>query len=483
MFFDRPQAGRRAVLLSLRLAEDRGRRARTAACADERRPLDAASAVATPSRSAVDGEFRQLVESAEIRPARLVSGTRTRPHPRWFAGSGKVEELAAALRAENADLLIANHELTAGQQRNLEERLGCRVMTRTELILHIFADRARTREGQLQVELAQLTHARTRLVRGWTHLDRQRGGVSMRGAGEKQIELDARMLRTRIRGVRNRLQAVHGQRERSRRRRQRTGVPTVALVGYTNAGKSTLFNALTRLDGDGALSRGASPSGSTLSRGASPSGSPALVADRLFATLDPLMRRVEIEGAGEVVLADTVGFIRDLPVSLVEAFRATLEQVSQADLLLHVMDATALDVDDLRGQVLDVLDQIGASGVPTVEVLNKIDAGGEEPLPPDADGTRVAVSAIRGDGLQELRRTIGRAVGVGARTLTVLLDPAAGKTRARLYQLGAVLSETSAEDGRLALCVRLDRAEASRLRAEGVELREGEVEGRLGSVE
>ena len=462
MFFDRPQAGRRAVLLSLRLAEDRGRRARTAACADERRPLDAASAVATPSRSAVDGEFRQLVESAEIRPARLVSGTRTRPHPRWFAGAGKVEELAGALRAENADLLIANHELTAGQQRNLEERLGCRVMTRTELILHIFADRARTREGQLQVELAQLTHARTRLVRGWTHLDRQRGGVSMRGAGEKQIELDARMLRTRIRGVRNRLQAVHGQRERSRRRRQRTGVPTVALVGYTNAGKSTLFNALTRLDGE---------------------APEALVADRLFATLDPLMRRVEIEGAGEVVLADTVGFIRDLPVSLVEAFRATLEQVSQADLLLHVMDATAADVDDLRGQVLDVLDQIGASGVPTVEVLNKIDAGGEEPLPPDADGTRVAVSAIRGDGLQELRRTIGRAVGVGARTLTVLLDPAAGKTRARLYQLGAVLSETSAEDGRLALCVRLDRAEASRLRAEGVELREGEVEGRLGSVE
>ena len=462
MFFDRPQAGRRAVLLSLRLAEDRGRRARTAASADERRPLDAASAVATPSRSAVDGEFRQLVESAEIRPARLVSGTRTRPHPRWFAGSGKVEELAAALRAENADLLIANHELTAGQQRNLEERLGCRVMTRTELILHIFADRARTREGQLQVQLAQLTHARTRLVRGWTHLDRQRGGVSMRGAGEKQIELDARMLRTRIRGVRNRLQAVHGQRERSRRRRQRTGVPTVALVGYTNAGKSTLFNALTRLDGE---------------------APEALVADRLFATLDPLMRRVEIEGAGEVVLADTVGFIRDLPVSLVEAFRATLEQVSQADLLLHVMDATAADVDDLRGQVLDVLDQIGASGVPTVEVLNKIDAGGEEPLPPDADGTRVAVSAIRGDGLQELRRTIGRAVGVAARTLTVLLDPAAGKTRARLYQLGAVLSETSAEDGRLALCVRLDRAEASRLRAEGVELREGEVEGRLGSVE
>ena len=450
MFFDRPEAGHRAVLLSLRLGDDRGRRA-PGPCGDGPWPSDAPPPAGGPPRGAVDDEFRELVESARMRPARLVSGSRTRPHPRWFAGAGKVDELASALRAENADLLIVNHELTPGQQRNLEERLECRVMTRTELILHIFADRARTREGQLQVELAQLTHARTRLVRGWTHLDRQRGGVSMRGAGEKQIELDARMLRTRIRGLRERLRAVHGQRERSRRRRQRTGVPTVALVGYTNAGKSTLFNALTRSDGEDAG---------------------ALVADRLFATLDPLMRRMEIEGAGEVVLADTVGFIRDLPVSLVEAFRATLEQVGQADLLLHVIDATAPDVDDLRTQVRDVLAQIGASEVPTLEVVNKIDAGGEEPLALPETGPRLAVSALRGDGLEELRRAIGEAVGVAARPMTVLLDPAAGKIRARLYELGAVLSENSTEDGRLALCVRLDGAEASRLRARGVELRE-----------
>ena len=445
MFFDRPEPGRRAVLLSLRLGDGRGRNAPTAACV----AADGTSQVRR-SRAAVDDEFRHLVQSAEIRPARLVAGVRPRPHPRWFAGAGKVEELESALAAENADLLVVNHDLTAGQQRNLEERLRCRVMTRTELILHIFADRARTREGQLQVELAQLTHARTRLVRGWTHLDRQRGGLAMRGAGEKQIELDARMLRLRIRGVRERLQSVHGQRERSRRRRQRTGVATVALVGYTNAGKSTLFNALTRSDGD---------------------GSGALVADRLFATLDPLMRRVEIEGAGHVVLADTVGFIRDLPVSLVEAFRATLEQVRQADLLLHVMDATAPDVDDLRREVRDVLARIGASDVPTVEVLNKIDAG-DPPAVEPGDAPRVAVSAVRGEGLTELRNMIGEAAGVAARPLTVVLEPSAGRIRARLYERGAVLSETAAEDGRLALCVRLDREEAARLRAEGVELRD-----------
>ncbi len=454
MFFDRPEAGRRAVLLSLRIGDARARPTASVACGGAAGPAgELAATDHAPTAAVVDEEFRQLVESAEIRPTRLVAGSRTRPHPRWFAGAGKVDELGAALLAENADLLIANHELTAAQQRNLEQRLGCRVMTRTELILHIFADRARTREGQLQVELAQLTHARTRLVRGWTHLDRQRGGgISLRGVGEKQIELDARMLRTRIRGVQERLKAVHGQRERSRRRRQRTGVPTVALVGYTNAGKSTLFNALTETTSDGAG---------------------ALVADRLFATLDPLMRRVDIEGAGEVVLADTVGFIRDLPVSLVEAFRATLEQVSQADLLLHVMDATAPDIDDLRAQVREVLVQIGASGVPTLEVLNKIDADGEAPMLLPGDDAHIAVSALRGDGLVALRQAIGRAVGVAARPWTVLLDPAAGKIRARLYELGAVLSETSAEDGRLALCVRLDGAEAARLRAQGVDMSDG----------
>ena len=438
MFFERPDAGQRAVLLSLRFAD--GGAARETA-----------------------GELEQLVAAAGMQAAGFVGGRRERPHPRWFAGAGKLDEIAGQLAAGEADLLVANHDLTPTQQRNLERRLDCRVMTRTELILHIFADRARTREGQLQIELAQLTHARTRMTRGWTHLDRQRGGVGLRGAGEKQIELDTRMLRARIRLLRQRLERVHGQRERSRRHRRRTGVPTIALVGYTNAGKSTLFNAL------------AQP----------PAESGAVVADQLFATLDPLMRRVSIEGAGSVVLADTVGFIRDLPATLVEAFKATLEQVAEADLLLHVIDAAAPDALALRDHVRAVLADIGAAERPVIEVWNKIDlldaplgADGCEMLadvdPPAAGDRaiapqcRVAASAASGEGIEALRAAIGVATGVVATPLTVLLEPSAGKLRAHLYGLGAVLSETPREDGRLTLAVRVDAAEARRLRDAGL---------------
>ena len=435
MFFERPEAGRRAVLLSLSFG----------AKAAEEPPRDAA------------GELRQLVAAAGMHAAGTVGGSRERPHPRWFAGTGKLDEVASLMRATEADLLVANHDPSPTQQRNLEQRLGCRVMTRTELILHIFADRARTREGQLQIELAQLNHARTRMARGWTHLDRQRGGVGLRGAGEKQIELDARMLRMRIKSVRQRLERVHGQRQRSQRRRRRTGVPTVALVGYTNAGKSTLFNALAR-----------------------PSGAGALVADQLFATFDPLMRRVNIEGAGDIVLADTVGFIRDLPATLVEAFKATLEQVAEADLLLHVVDAAAADAGALREHVEGVLADIGAASVPVIEVWNKIDllelaagSSAEEALawghpPPEEALCRVAVSAASGAGLERLRAAIGAACGVAPAPLKVLLGPDAGKLRARLYALGAVISESACEDGRLALAVRVDAAEARRLRAAGL---------------
>lgn len=432
------------------------------------------------------GELRQLVAAAGMQAVGTVGGNRERPHPRWFAGTGKVDEVANLIQATQADLLVANHDPTPTQQRNLEQRLGCRLITRTELILHIFADRARTREGQLQIELAQLNHARTRMARGWTHLDRQRGGVGLRGAGEKQIELDARMLRTRIKAVGERLQRVHGQRQRSQRRRRRGGVPTVALVGYTNAGKSTLFNAL-----------------------AQPSDGGALVADQLFATLDPLMRQVSIEGVGDVVLADTVGFIRDLPATLVEAFKATLEQVAEADLLLHVVDAAAADAAALREHVEGVLADIGAAAVPAIEVWNKIDlldppagASAEQALgdpwlhleagtnvrevpawdgPPPSEGPRaplcrVPVSAASGTGLESLRAAIGAAAGVAETPLRVLLDPGAGKLRARLYALGAVVSESACEDGRLALAVRVDAAEARRLRAAGLVLaQEGNV--------
>ena len=418
MIFDRPQAGSRAVLLNVR--------------------LDSSSADAELAAE----ELTQLVQSAEIEPVAHIHARRDRPHPKWFVGSGKVEEVAAALDTDPADLLIVNHELTPAQQRNLEQRLDRRVITRTELILQIFAARARTREGQLQVELAQLSHMQTRITRGWSHLDRQRGGVAMRGAGETQIELDARMLRDRIRRVRTRLEGVQKQRHRSRRRRARTGIPTVALVGYTNAGKSTLFNALTNAQ--------------------------TTVADQLFVTLDPLMRRTDIDGIGKVVLADTVGFIRDLPVSLVEAFKATLEQVAEADLLLHVVDAAAPDAEDLIREVDAVLEEIGAANVPAIKVLNKADLLNQHRSPVFPDGgeselARVVVSARNETGLDDLRRALGRALGVAARPVTVLIDSRAGKLRARLYALGAVLDETAQEDGTLALQVRLDRAEAARL--------------------
>lgn len=416
MLFDRPAAGSRAVLLNLH--------------------LDSSD---TNTRLAAE-ELTELVRSSEVDPVTLIQARRSRPHPRWFIGSGKVDEVAAAMHAESADLLIVNHELTPAQQRNLEQRLERRVITRTELILQIFASRARTREGQLQVELAQLSHMQTRMARGWSHLDRQRGGVAMRGAGEKQIELDARIIRDRIRRVRARLEGVHRQRRRSRRRRARTGIPTVALVGYTNAGKSTLFNALTNAG--------------------------TIVADQLFVTLDPLMRRIDIDGVGKVVLADTVGFIRDLPHSLVEAFKATLEQVAEADLLLHVVDAAAPEAEDLVRQVDAVLQEIGAADVPTIMVLNKADllgAHGSQVLEHGCELPRVVVSAREGTGLPTLRKALGSALGVAARPVTVLLSSGSGKLRARLYALGAVLAEQVQEDGTLALRVRLDRDETARL--------------------
>ena len=416
MLFDRPRAGSRAVLLNVHLNSSSG---------DIRADAE---------------ELTQLVRSGQVEPAAVVLARRGRPHPKWFIGSGKVEEVAAAMHTETADLLIVNQELTPAQQRNLEQRLDRRVITRTELILQIFAARAQTREGQLQVELAQLSHMQTRMARGWSHLDRQRGGVAMRGAGEKQIELDARMLRDRIRRVRARLEGVHRQRQRSRRRRARTGIPTVALVGYTNAGKSTLFNALTNAR--------------------------TTVADQLFVTLDPLMRRTDIDGVGKVVLADTVGFIRDLPHSLVEAFKATLEQVAEADLLLHVVDAAATDAEDLARQVDAVLEEIGAADVPTIKVLNKadlMDAHRLSIIDDERELAQVVVSARDGTGLSELRKALGRALGVGARPVTVLLNSGSGKLRARLYALGAVLAETVQEDGTLALRVRLDRDETARL--------------------
>lgn len=420
MFFDRPDAGRQALILQINFRQH----GVAAGCS----VVDAAA------------ECAELARTAGLVVSDTITATRDQPHPRWFVGQGKVDEIKAELAHGEADLLIVNHELSAGQQRNLEKALSARVMTRTELILHIFADRARTYEGQLQVELAQLKHAQTRLIRGWTHLDRQKGGVNLRGAGETQLEMDQRMLGERIKITERRLADVARRRQLGRRRRQRSQTRTVSLVGYTNAGKSTLFNRLTAAD--------------------------VLSEDKLFATLDPTMRRLPISGIGEVVLADTVGFISQLPHALIEAFKATLEEVANADLLLHVVDASAPERDQYVAEVNKVLKEIGAQELPTIMVWNKSDllTSDIQKMPDISVQAGIPVSAVTGDGLEDLAAAIAGVLGVTEPT-EVTLPPEDGKTRAWLYQQGAVIEERVADDGRVAMTLRADDALLRRLRS------------------
>lgn len=328
-------------------------------------------------------EFRLLVASANLAALAVVSGKRSRPDATTYAGKGKVAEIGETLRSHHAGIAIFNHELSPGQQRNLERELQCLVVDRTSLILDIFAQRARSHEGKLQVELAQLRHLSTRLVRGWTHLERQKGGVGLRGPGEKQLETDRRLLGKRVALLKEKLKQLERQRNVRRRARLRSDVLTVSLVGYTNAGKSTLFNGLTKAG--------------------------AYAADKLFATLDTTSRRVFIEGAGQVVLSDTVGFIRDLPHELVASFHATLEETAQADLLLHVVDSASPDRDRQMEAVNAVLQGIGAGNVPQIIVWNKIDASAASAgVTLDEHGkiARVRVSAKTGAGLDLLREAL-----------------------------------------------------------------------------
>ena len=328
-------------------------------------------------------ELKLLAGSAGAITVAIVQGRRERPDSALYAGKGKVAEVAEAIRGMGADIAIFNHELSAAQQRNLEKELGCRVVDRTSLILDIFAQRARSHEGKLQVELAQLQHMATRLVRGWTHLERQKGGIGLRGPGETQLETDRRLLGKRVKVLKDRLKLLGRQRAVRRRARTRREMLAVSLVGYTNAGKSTLFNALTKAG--------------------------AYAADKLFATLDTTSRRLYLDGAGQVVLSDTVGFIRDLPHSLVAAFHATLEETASADLLLHVIDSASTDRDAQIAAVNSVLEEIGAAAVPQILVWNKIDVTGVEPgIERDAYGklSRVRVSAKTGAGLDLLRLTL-----------------------------------------------------------------------------
>lgn len=387
-------------------------------------------------------EFKELTLSAGAEILQVITGTRSIPDPKYFVGSGKAEEIQAVVQANQAELVLFNHVLSPAQERNLERLLKCRVLDRTGLILDIFAQRARSFEGKLQVELAYLKHLSTRLVRGWTHLERQRGGIGLRGGpGETQLEVDRRLIRNKIKLITERLAKIRKQREQSRRSRRKAIVPTVALVGYTNAGKSTLFNRLT--------------------------GAQVYAANQLFATLDPTLRRIDIPKQGEVILADTVGFIRHLPHDLIEAFHATLEEVTEADLLLHVIDAADEQKNTHIEQVNVVLESIGAQDVPSLLVYNKIDL--VDHLAPQVDRDelgkirRVYVSAVTGAGLPALLGAIHELLGQDIVEKTVTLRPEQAKLRAQLYAKEAVVTEITDEEGCYHLTIRLHRVELEKL--------------------
>ena len=414
MFFERHQGGERAVLVQLQLA-------------GAERDLSLL-------------EFEELVASAGGDPVATITGSRSAPHARTFVGEGKLDEIARACQTHEAELVIFNHALSPSQERNLERTLSCRVLARTGLILDIFAQRARTHEGKLQVELAQLTHMSTRLIRGWTHLERQKGGIGLRGPGETQLETDRRLLRARIKSIQSRLERVRNQREQSRRARRRAELPVLSLVGYTNAGKSTLFNRITT--------------------------SEVYAADKLFATLDPTLARVDIEHLGPVLFADTVGFISDLPTTLVEAFKATLEETANANLLLHVVDVSANNRDELMADVEAVLGEIQADGLPQLVVFNKLDLLEQPPrILRNESGapTAVYLSAATGEGVELLFDAIRERLSVTLFDEEITLDPQRARLRAALYEMGAVCTEEWQPDGSSRLHVRLPLSDWRRL--------------------
>ncbi len=385
-------------------------------------------------------EFHELALAAGVSPAGVIGGSRQSPDAKYFVGTGKAEEIHQCAQAHNVDLILFNHELSPAQGRNLQQLCQCKVVDRTDLILDIFAQRARTFEGKLQVELAQLEHLATRLVRGWTHLERQKGGIGLRGPGETQLETDRRLLRERIKTIRKRLEKVRRQREQGRRARRRAAIPTVALVGYTNAGKSTLFNTLSNAE--------------------------VFAADQLFATLDPTLRRIKLTDVGDVILADTVGFIRHLPHDLVESFKATLEEVREAELLLHVVDAHSTTSRANIEQVHAVLAEIGAQRVPQLQVFNKIDLLEHHKTRIERNNagqpSRVWLSATEGRGLELLKLAMQELLMQEMVIRDVCLPVASAALRAKLYKQGAVLAEAIDEHGHYILTVRLPYNEFER---------------------
>jgi len=423
--FERPRSGERALLVRIGLGH-----------APEQDELN---------------EFDALARSAGADVLATVTGTRRSPDPRLYVGSGKAEEIRSLVKDKQADLVVFDHPLSPSQERNLEALLQCRVLDRTGLILDIFAQRARSFEGQLQVELAQLRHLATRLVRGWTHLERQKGGIGLRGPGETQLETDRRLLANRIKTLNARLDKVLVQRETTRRERKRASVPTVALVGYTNAGKSTLFNRMT--------------------------GAEAFTADQLFATLDPTVRRLDLPDARYALLADTVGFVRDLPHELVAAFRSTLQEAREAAVLLHVIDAADPHRSERIAQVNAVLAEVGASELPQIEVFNKVDLLDEQPhVDKDEDGRvrRVWLSAHSGAGMELLIDAIAQFLGPELVHRHVVLKPQEGRARARFFAAGAVLAEKTLPSGETDLEVSMPRRAFEHLcRTDGLEAAHG----------
>ncbi|EQB2038127.1 ribosome rescue GTPase HflX [Yersinia enterocolitica] len=413
--FDRYEGGEQAVLVHIYLSQDKN--------SEDLR------------------EFEALVSSAGVEALQIVTGSRKAPHPKFFVGEGKAVEIADAVKASGASVVLFDHALSAAQERNLERLCECRVIDRTGLILDIFAQRARTHEGKLQVELAQLRHIATRLVRGWTHLERQKGGIGLRGPGETQLETDRRLLRDRISLILSRLERVAKQREQGRRARTRADIPTVSLVGYTNAGKSSLFNKITAAD--------------------------VYAADQLFATLDPTLRRINVADVGDTVLADTVGFIRHLPHDLVAAFKATLQETRQASLLLHIIDAADPRVAENMAAVDSVLAEIEADEIPTLLVMNKIDLlddfvpridRNEENLP-----VRVWLSAQTGAGIPLLFQALTERLSGEIAHFELRLPPQAGRLRSRFYQLQAIEKEWIDEDGNVGMVVRMPIVDWRRL--------------------
>jgi GTP-binding protein HflX len=413
--FDRPNSGEKAVLVHITFSGDK--------------------------REDELEEFQELALAAGAISIGTIKGTRQEPDPKYYVGTGKADEILREVKATQAELVLVNHSLSPAQERNLERLLQCRVLDRTGLILDIFAQRARTFEGKLQVELAQLQHMATRLVRGWTHLERQKGGIGLRGPGETQLETDRRLIRGRIKTITKRLEKVKQQRAQSRRARQRSALMTVSIVGYTNAGKSTLFNRVTAAN--------------------------VYVANQPFATLDPTLRRMTLPSGMSLILADTVGFVRQLPHDLVEAFHATLEETQQANLLIHVIDAHTEGRRERIEQVNAVLAEIEAQEIPQLLIYNKVDLIADEKPHIDRDQHgkpwRIWLSAITGEGIELLQQALSELLEKTMLTREVKLTPKEGKLRANLYALGAVCSESLDDEGCWHMTVRMTSADFTRL--------------------